>query len=131
MPTLENESVCSKALTDEWYNRLRKEVDYQCTFCDAVHGDIKSSEQTIKNAYAITAKSLRGVHDIGEIAKRWFGMYIFASEVLAHGRILQESHQICGVDLTLLERYQTESLNRFKLHCPEFAEACADTRRAS
>lgn len=116
-------TVCREALTGEWYNRLREEVDYRCTFCDAVHGDIKNLEDTVKQAYSITAQSLREIHDIGEIAKRWFGMYIFASEISAHGKILQQSHQICGVDLTTLEQYQSEALNRFTLHCPDFAEA--------
>lgn len=120
------ESVCSRALTDEWYNQLREEVDYHCSLCDAVHNDIREMEQTVKNAYAFTAQSLRGVRDIGEIAKRWFGMYIFAFELVCHAQILRDTHQICGVDIELLERYRDEALDRLQLHCPELAAATAN-----
>lgn len=122
MQTVED-SACSKALTSEWYDHLKREVDYHCSFCDAVHSDIHALEDIVKKAYAITATSLRGVHEIDEIAKRWFGILALSSEILAHGRFLQQSHQICGIDLTILERYQMEALERFQLHCPEFADS--------
>ncbi len=118
MPAVE-ESVCSQALTDEWYERLRNEVDYHCTFCDAVHNDIKQMEQTVKQAYVFTAQSLKGVRDIGEITKRWFGMWVFAAEIVGHAQVIRQSHQICGVDTTLLEQYRIEALDRFRLHCPQ------------
>jgi hypothetical protein len=122
-PTAEK-SICREALTDEWYNQLLEEVDYQCSFCDAVHTDVKEMEDKVKAAYARTASSLKGIYDIREIVKRWFGMYAFASEVLEHARFLQQMNQICGVDLGTLLEYQKESFDRLILHCPEIAEAC-------
>lgn len=128
MPAVEEQSICSRALTDEWYERLRNEVDYHCTFCDAVHNDIKQMGETVKQAYAFTAESLKGVHDIGEITKRWFGMWVFASEIVSHAQVVRQSHQICGVDITLLEEYCAEALDRFRLHCPELgAAACRES----
>lgn len=119
-------SPCSEALTDEWYNRLREEVDYHCSFCDAIHTNVKDMEEIVTKAYALTARSLKSdqVYDIGEIAKRWWGMVAFSTEVLEHARFLQQTHQICGVDLSTLLECQKEALDRFRLHCPEFAEHC-------
>lgn len=128
MATTIEKSPCQEALTDEWYNLIRKEVDYRCSFCDAVHTDVREMEAKVKEAYAKTARSLREVYDVREIAKRWFGMLAFSTEVLEHARFLQETNQICGVDLGVLLEFQKETLDRFQLHCPEFAEAC---RKAS
>src|SRR5947207_5716673 len=121
MPATVDKSPCSEALTDEWYNHIRAEVDYRgCSFCDAVHTDINEMEEKVTKAYASTARSLRGVYEIREIAKRWFGMVAFSTEVLEHARFLQQTHQICGVDLSTLLECQKESFDRFQLHCPEF-----------
>jgi len=124
MSATTEKSPCREALTDEWYNRIREEVDYHCSFCDAIHTDIHEMEEKVKSAYARTATSLKGVFDIAEIAKRWYGMTAFATEVLEHARFLQQMHQICGVDLSTLLEYQKEAFDRLILHCPEFAEAC-------
>jgi hypothetical protein len=124
MPETLEKSVCKEALTDEWYEQLLKEVDYRCNICDSVHTDIREMEETVKKAYAITATSLKGVFDFNEIVKRWYGMSAFASTVLAHAHFLQQTNQICGVDLTSLQEYRKESLDRLMLHCPELAEAC-------
>src|SRR5260370_34376789 len=104
MATTIEKTPCQDALTDEWYNRLRTEVDYHCSFCDAVHTDIKEMEDRVTKAYAITARSLKTdrVYNILEIAKRWWGMVAFSTEVLEHARFLQQTHQICGVDLSRL-----------------------------
>ena len=119
-------SPCSEALTDEWYNRIREEVDYRCSFCDAVHTDIKEMEAKVQKAYATTAKSLRGIYDVREIATRWYGMLAFSTEVLEHARFLQQTNQICGVDLSTFLEYQKESFDRLLLHCPELADACQE-----
>ncbi len=119
-----DKSSCKEALTEEWYEQLLKEVDYSCSICDSVHTDVAEMEETVKKAYAITATSLKGVYDINEITKRWYGMSAFVSEVLAHAYFLQQTNQICGVDLTTLQEYRKESLDRLMLHCPDLAEAC-------
>jgi hypothetical protein len=119
-------SPCSQALTDEWYYHIRQEVDYDCSFCDAVHTDIQEMQDTVRRAYEITAESMRSVRDVAEIAKRWWGMSAFANEILSRATFLQQTHQICGVDLTPLQEYLNESLERFQLHCPEFAEGCGE-----
>lgn len=122
--TLERSSQCKEALTDEWFEQLLTQVDYSCSICDNVHTDIKEMEETVKKAYEITATSLKGIYDINEIVNRWYGMSAFASEVLAHAHFLQQTNQICGVDLTTLQEYRKESLDRLMLHCPELADAC-------
>jgi len=121
--TLEK-TPCQEALTDEWYEHIRAEVDYRCSFCDAVHTDVKEMEEKVRSAYAKTASSLRGIYDVREIAKRWYGMLAFSTEVLEHARFLQQMNQICGVDLGPFLEYQKESFDRLLLHCPELAEAC-------
>jgi hypothetical protein len=121
--TLEKSS-CKESLTDEWYEQLLREVDYSCSFCDSVHTDVKDMENTVKKAYEITAESLKGVFDISEITKRWYGMAAVANEILSHARFLKETNQVCGVDLTTLEAYWEESLDRLMLHCPDLAKAC-------
>lgn len=122
-------SPCKEALTDEWYNKLLEEIDYRCSFCDSVQTDITKMEYDVKRAYAITAESLKGVYDISEIAKRWYGMAALATAVLARASFLQQTNQICGVHLGLLMEYQQEALDRFQLHCPEFAEDCRKRAR--
>jgi hypothetical protein len=120
--TLERSS-CKESLTDEWYEQLLREVDYNCSFCDSVHTDIREMEETVKKAYAITAQSLKGIYNVREITKKWYGMSGFASMILAHAYFLQQTNQICGVDLTTLHKYLEESLDRLRLHCPELAVA--------
>jgi hypothetical protein len=119
-------SPCRESLTTEWYNYLRAEVEYDCSFCDAVHTDIRDMEERVTRAYALTARALKSdrVYEIGEIAKRWWGMVAFSTEVLERARLLQETHQICGVDLSTLIECRKEALDRLKLHCPEFAGQC-------
>jgi hypothetical protein len=124
MPETLDKSSCKEALTDDWYEQLLKDVDYSCSICDSVHTDIKQMEETVSRAYAITAQSLKGIYDVKEIANRWYGMAGVANIILAHARFLQETNQICGVDLTTLEGYWEESLDRLMLHCPDLAKAC-------
>jgi hypothetical protein len=126
MATTTEKTPCQAAVTeaDEWYNRLRDEVEYRCSFCDAIQTDINEMQEKVKAAYARTATSLRGIYDVGEIAKRWYGMLAFSTEVLEHARFLKDTNQICGVDLATLLEYQKEAFYRFRLHCPEFAEQC-------
>jgi hypothetical protein len=119
-----DKSPCQEALSEEWYNRLLQEIDYRCSICDSVHTDIHHMEQAVQQAYAMTAASLKEIFEIGEIAKRWYGMAAFATAVLARARFLQQTNQICGVHLGTLLEYQKEALDRFQLHCPEFAENC-------
>ena len=119
-----DKSPCTAALTDEWYNQLRDEVDYHCSFCDAVQTDIKEMEELVRRAYAFTANSLRGIYNVGEITKRWYGMLAFSTELLEHARFLQQTNQICGVDLNIFLQYQKEAFDRLLLHCPELADAC-------
>jgi len=119
------EGSCKEALTDEWYEQLLQDIEYSCSICDNVHTDIEELNETVKKAYAITAESLRGIYDIKEITKRWYGMSAVAGEVLAHARFLKETNQICGVDLTTLEGYWQESVERLMLHCPDLANVCA------
>jgi len=123
MATLEK-SPCKESLTDDWYEQLLRDVEYSCSICDNVHTDIKELEDVVKKAYAITADSLKAVYDVREITKRWYGMAGLANEVLSHARFLKETNQICGVDLTTLEDYWQESLDRLLLHCPDLAKAC-------
>jgi hypothetical protein len=117
-------SVCREALTDQWYNQLLEEVDYQCSFCDALHTDIREMEEKVKAAYARTASSLKGVYDVREIVNRWYGMFAFSYIMLERARFLQQTNQICGVDLSTLLEYQKESYDRLVLHCPELADSC-------
>ena len=123
--TLEK-SACSEAFTDEWYEQIRAEVDYRCSFCDAIHTDVKEMEEKVRSAYAKTASSLKGIYDIREIANRWFGMLAFSTEVLEHARFLQQTNQICGGDLSPFLEYKKESFDRLLLHCPELADACQE-----
>ena len=124
MLAVKEHTACNDALTGEWYERLREEVDYRCSFCDAVQTDISEMESKVRQAYASTAQSLRGIYEVREIVKRWYGMLAFSTEVLEHARFLQQTNQICGVDLSVFLEYQKESFNRLILHCPEILEAC-------
>lgn len=124
MAATTEKTPCQEALTDEWYEKIRAEVDYRCSFCDAVHTDIKDMEEKVKAAYAKTASSLRGIYEIKEIATRWYGMLAFSTEVLEHARFLQQTNQICGVDLTVFLQHQKGAFDRLLLHCPELADAC-------
>ena len=117
-------SPCRESLTDEWYEQLLRDVEYSCSICDNVHTDIKQMEETVKKAYAITSQSLKEIYDIKRIANRWYGMAGVANTILAHARFLKETNQICGVDLTTLEGYWEESVDRLMLHCPDLAKAC-------
>src|SRR5438552_144598 len=105
-------SPCKDALTDEWYNRLLEAVEYQCSFCDAVHTDVKDMEEKVRAAYSKTASSLKGIYDIREIATRWYGMYAFSTEVLEHVRFVKRFNQICGVDLGVFLEYQKAAFDR-------------------
>ena len=124
MLAVKEHTACNDALTAEWYERLREEVDYRCSFCDAVQTDIGEMETKVRQAYASTAQSLREVHEVREIVKRWYGMFAFATQVLEHARFLQRTNQICGVDLSVFLEYQKESYDRLILHCPEILDAC-------
>ena len=124
MATLEKSSSCRESLTEDWYDQLLQDIEYDCSICDNVHTDIKGLEETVKKAYAITADSLKGVFEINEIATKWYGMAAVANEILSHARFLKETNQICGVDLTTLEGYWEESLHRLMLHCPDLSTAC-------
>jgi hypothetical protein len=121
--TLEKSS-CKEALTnDEWYQYICAEVDYRCDMCDAVLTDIGQKEEKVKRAYAITATSLKEVYEIPEIAKRWWGLVFFTGQVLYDAYILQQTNQICGADLSTLQEYYEEALDRLQLYCPEVAKA--------
>lgn len=122
--TIERSIPCHDALTGEWYEQLRKEVDYRCSFCDVVQTDINEMEAKVRQAYATTAQSLRGIYDINEIVKRWYGMLAFSTEVLEHARFRQQTNQICGIDLAVFLEFQTAAFNRLALHCPEIVDAC-------
>ena len=133
MPATVEKSPCSEAITDakEWYEELCKEVEYWCSFCDAAHTDIKEMEGKVKAAYAKTAKSLKGVYEMREIAKKWYAMAAFSTQVVEHARFLKQTNQICGLDLTTLLEYQKEAMYRFRVHCPEFAEHCHTAANAA
>ena len=81
-------------------------------------------ETKVRQAYASTARSLRGIYEVREIVKRWYGMFAFATEVLEHARFLQQTNQICGVDLSVFLEYQKESFDRLVLHCPDILDGC-------
>ena len=101
----------------DWYDSLRLEVDYQCTFCEGLHLHISELEAKVKEAYAATARSMKGLYDSKEIASRWMGMWAFATELLASAEAASEVHQICGTDLTELKEYQKAAWERLQLHC--------------
>lgn len=88
-------------------------------------------EEKVKAAFAKTAKSLRGVYEMREIAKKWYAMAAFSAAVTDRARFLQRTNQICGLDLTTLLEYQEASLYRFRVHCPEFAEECHKAANAA
>lgn len=118
-------SPCDAARsTSEWYDHLREEVDFHCSFCEAVHEKIETLEAIVKRAYALTAESMVNCYDVAEIAKRWFGLWAFTSEIWAAAKFIQQSHQICGVDLMVFEEYKKAAARRFQLHCP--SEHCLE-----
>jgi hypothetical protein len=126
MAATTEKSPCNEALRDdEWYQHICDEVDYQCGLCDAVLTDIKDKEEKVKRAYALTATSLKEVYDIPEIAKRWWGLVFFSGQVLYDAYILQQTNQICGTDLSTLQEYYEEALDRLQLYCPDVAKARA------
>jgi hypothetical protein len=102
----------------DWYEKLREEVDFRCSFCEGLHIHISELEVKVKEAYVATARSMRGVYDQKEIATRWMGMWSFAAEILAIAQMVKESNQICGADLTEIEKYYAASLERYSIHCP-------------
>lgn len=121
-------TVCDDVLKGglNWFEELCETVDYHCSLCEAVLTDVATLEETVKSAYATTARSMKELHDVGEIAKRWFGMWAFAQQVLSQAEFIQEANQICGVDLTILEGYRREAFDRLQLHCPQFKHSVAE-----
>ena len=111
-----------EALTEGWYESLRKEVDYHCNFCEGLHLKISELESKVKQAYASTARSMRGLYDSKEIANRWLGLWCFASELLATAKAASEAHQICGADLSGIQSCLSAAWERYQLHCPH--EVC-------
>lgn len=118
----ESLSCFDEDMTQGWYEALRKEVDYHCTFCEGLHLKISDLEQKVSAAYAATARSMRGLYDSKEIANRWLGMWSFARELLETAKAAKEAHQICGADLSGIVKYHDAAWERFQLHCPQ--EVC-------
>ena len=113
-------AVCfDENLAEDWYDSLRDEVDYHCSFCEGLHLTIAELESKVRDAYASTARSMQGLYDSKEIANRWLGLWSFTSELLAIAKAAIEAHQICGADLTEIEKYHAAAWERFQLHCPQ------------
>lgn len=119
MPTDCNAATCfDESIWMDWYNALREEVDFQCSFCNGVHTQVAELEKKVRDAYASTASGMRQIFDTVEIASKWYGMYVFATELLTMAEIQRDAHQICGVDTSGIQKYQMAALERFNIHCP-------------
>ena len=116
--TIDPTSCFDEVRSEQWFNRLRDEVDYHCTFCEGLHLQISELEGKVRAAFASTARSLKGVYDQREIATRWLAMWSFAAELLATAKAAKDAHQLCGADLSGIEKYYAESFERFQFHCP-------------
>lgn len=113
------ETDCFEEDTDE----LKRAVDFECTFCEAVLKDAKELEAVLKKAYALTVERVRGVYDAKIIRDRWFGMWTFSQELYAAAAAIQERHPICGVDMDPFEQYLNAAYERMELHCPKTLNA--------
>jgi hypothetical protein len=114
--------VCfDESLAGAWYEVLQDEVDYHCSFCEGLHMNIEEMQTKVREAYASTARSMKGLHDVKEIANRWLAMWSFSTTLLATATIAKESHQICGADLSELQKFHDAAKERFLLHCPHTA----------
>lgn len=115
-----NVSACfDEGGAGDWYDSLRNQVDFHCTFCEALHMKVSELEAKVKEAYASTAGSMEDLFDAKEIANRWLGLWCFASEMLCAARTASDAHKICGADLSTLEAHRDAAWERFQLHCPE------------
>lgn len=103
----------------DWYHQLVEEVDFHCSFCDALHMKVSEMEAKVKEAYASTARSMDGLFDAKEIANRWLGLWYLATGMLYAAQAANDAHKICGVDLSTLEAHRDAAWERFQLHCPE------------
>ena len=102
-----------------WYDQLKDEVDFHCSFCEALHLKVSEMEIKVKEAYAATARSMEELYDSKEIANRWLGLWYLASEVFCAAKTASDAHKICGADLATLEAHRDAAWERFQLHCPE------------
>jgi hypothetical protein len=109
---------CLSNADKAWFDEIRREVDFECSFCEAVLKDVSELETVAARAYAFTARSMKGLYDVSKIAERWAAMFVFASELLSAAQSKRDAHQICGVDLSKLEHYRQEALYRLEIHCP-------------
>jgi hypothetical protein len=105
------------SIAGDWYDDLCKEVEYSCGFCDSVHRTISELEGKIREAYAKTASSMKGLYDTKEISNRWLAMWLLSEQILSESTFLKELNQICGADLSEIQKYRDAALERFRLHC--------------
>lgn len=129
--TTHNETALAACIdesrVEDWYDSLSREVEFQCSLCDGLHMQIAELEDKVRQAYAATARSMRGLYDTKEIANRWLGMLYFASDALGDAAMARDTHQICGADLSGIQKYYDAALERFRAHCaqPEHCAAAA------
>jgi hypothetical protein len=61
---------------------------------------------------------MKGLYDTKEITNKWFAMWLLSTQILCEAGVLRELNQICGADLSEIQKYHDAALERFRLHCP-------------
>ncbi len=112
------DTECIPTEIPDWYEALRDEVEYHCSFCEGAFQDAGVLLEKVKLAFAHTARSMKGVYDAEILREHWYGMWLFASEIHAVAQSIQQSHQICGVDIQPFQQFSNAAWERFTMHCP-------------
>src|SRR5260221_1345486 len=124
-PEHETSACFDEAAAKSWHEKLLAEVDYHCSFCEGLRLEIAELEAKVRDAFAATARSMKGLYEQKEIANRWAATWLFAVELLAVARASSELHQICGADVSGIEQYVDAARERFQLHCSQEVYAVA------
>ncbi len=94
-------------------NQLLQEVNFECSLCEAVYQDIATLNDKVGHLYTSIVQKSRAAKDLDQRKLIWLGGFFIASEIRQAGCMKKNLHQICAVDLSVID--ETYSLIKERL----------------
>jgi hypothetical protein len=106
------------------YDTLLQEVEFECTFCEAVQKDIQELSQTIRVLYQKVVERSKTAETSSIRIAVWQAGYFIADDILQAACWKKNSHQICGVDSSVIEEFHHAIKERLELLTGLTLHAC-------
>ena len=106
------------------YNELLDTVEYHCSQCEAVYEDMAVLNAKIQALYDAVVAKTKSVRDHTMIFKNWFAAYILAGSIRQAVCVKKQTHQICGIDSSIVDEVHAAIKERLEFLIGFPLEAC-------